>query len=86
MYKNEPFANGQIIASSFALHPNINSRFSIRLNTKLESQGYQPMSSLVKDLSDGVRLIQLMVRPPLISWARSHIHAGNHGYVLLVPG
>ncbi|KAF9643282.1 actinin-like protein [Thelephora ganbajun] len=30
------------------------------LNTKLESQGYQPMTSLVKDLSDGVRLIQLM--------------------------
>ena len=32
-----------------------------RLNTKLESNGYPPMSSLVKDLSDGVRLIQLMV-------------------------
>lgn len=30
------------------------------LNTKLESNGYPPMSSLVKDLSDGVRLIQLM--------------------------
>jgi hypothetical protein len=33
-----------------------------RLNTKLELNGYPPMSSLVKDLSDGVRLIQLMVR------------------------
>ncbi|KAK7028110.1 alpha-actinin [Paramarasmius palmivorus] len=31
-----------------------------RLNTKLEANGYPPMSSLVKDLSDGVRLIQLM--------------------------
>ncbi|KAF5369426.1 hypothetical protein D9758_002608 [Tetrapyrgos nigripes] len=30
------------------------------LNTKLESNGYPPMSSLVQDLSDGVRLIQLM--------------------------
>ncbi len=32
-----------------------------RLNTKLEANGYPPMTSLVKDLSDGVRLIQLMV-------------------------
>ena len=32
-----------------------------RLNTKLEANGYPTMSSLVKDLSDGVRLIQLMV-------------------------
>ncbi|KAI1794952.1 actinin-like protein [Ganoderma leucocontextum] len=31
------------------------------LNTKLEANGYPPMSSLVRDLSDGVRLIQLMV-------------------------
>ncbi|KAI0795240.1 calponin homology domain-containing protein [Irpex lacteus] len=30
------------------------------LNTKLEAAGYPPMTSLVKDLSDGVRLIQLM--------------------------
>ncbi|EIW80884.1 actinin-like protein [Coniophora puteana RWD-64-598 SS2] len=30
------------------------------LNTKLEAAGYPPMSNLVKDLSDGVRLIQLM--------------------------
>ncbi|KZT09244.1 actinin-like protein [Laetiporus sulphureus 93-53] len=30
------------------------------LNTKLESNGHPPMTSLVKDLSDGVRLIQLM--------------------------
>ncbi|KAJ3731291.1 actinin-like protein [Lentinula guzmanii] len=30
------------------------------LNTKLESNGYPPMSSLIKDLSDGVKLIQLM--------------------------
>ncbi|KIY46738.1 hypothetical protein FISHEDRAFT_66337 [Fistulina hepatica ATCC 64428] len=32
------------------------------LNTKLEAAGHPPMTSLVKDLSDGVRLIQLMVR------------------------
>ncbi|KAG6332187.1 hypothetical protein ID866_6902 [Astraeus odoratus] len=31
------------------------------LNTKLEANGYPPMRSLVEDLSDGVRLIQLMV-------------------------
>ncbi|KAL4080698.1 calponin homology domain-containing protein [Scleroderma citrinum] len=31
------------------------------LNTKLEAKGYPPMRSLVEDLSDGVRLIQLMV-------------------------
>ncbi|KAI6030911.1 calponin homology domain-containing protein [Pisolithus orientalis] len=30
------------------------------LNTKLEANGYPPMRSLVQDLSDGVRLIQLM--------------------------
>ncbi|KAI0826832.1 actinin-like protein [Trametes gibbosa] len=30
------------------------------LNTKLEANNYPPMTSLVKDLSDGVRLIQLM--------------------------
>ncbi|EJU03207.1 hypothetical protein DACRYDRAFT_65404 [Dacryopinax primogenitus] len=30
------------------------------LNSKLESQGYPLMTSLVKDLSDGVKLIQLM--------------------------
>jgi hypothetical protein len=35
-----------------------------RLNTKLASHSYPPMSNLFKDLSDGVRLIQLMVRPP----------------------
>ncbi|KAF5317553.1 hypothetical protein D9619_013164 [Psilocybe cf. subviscida] len=30
------------------------------LNTKLEAQGLEPMKKLVEDLSDGVRLIQLM--------------------------
>ena len=34
----------------------------LRLNTKLEANGYEPMTSLVKDMSDGVKLIQLMVR------------------------
>ncbi|KIJ17822.1 hypothetical protein PAXINDRAFT_72509 [Paxillus involutus ATCC 200175] len=33
-----------------------------RLNTKLEANGYPPMQSLVHDLSDGVRLIQLMAQ------------------------
>lgn len=36
-------------------------KLSCRLNAKLEAHGYPPMTSLVKDLSDGVRLIQLMV-------------------------
>ncbi|KAF8321970.1 calponin homology domain-containing protein [Cantharellus anzutake] len=31
------------------------------LNTKLETHGYPPMISLMTDLSDGVRLIQLMI-------------------------
>lgn len=30
-----------------------------RLNTKLESQGLVPMTDLVKDFSDGVKLIQV---------------------------
>jgi hypothetical protein len=34
------------------------------LNTKLEANDIPQMSSLVKDLSDGVRLIQLMVSNP----------------------
>lgn len=41
---------------------------SVRLNTKLEANGYPPMTSLVKDLSDGVRLIQLMVRTFILGW------------------
>ncbi|KAI0736326.1 actinin-like protein [Fomitopsis betulina] len=32
------------------------------LNTKLESNGHPPMTSLVKDLSDGVRLIHALIR------------------------
>jgi hypothetical protein len=32
-----------------------------RLNTKLEAHNYPPMTSLVRDLSDGVKLIQIMV-------------------------
>ena len=52
-----------------------------RLNTKLESAGYPPMTSLVKDLSDGVRLIQLMVssRTPLCA-CLSPLSTGNYGY------
>lgn len=42
----------------------------LRLNTKLESAGYPPMKSLRRDLSDGVRLIKLMVSSwdPLHDW------------------
>jgi hypothetical protein len=57
MFKSEPFANGEHM--SFILI--IIFTLVARLNTKLESQNYPPMTSLVKDLSDGVRLIQLMV-------------------------
>lgn len=35
-----------------------------RLNTKLESQGLDPMTDLVKDFSNGVKLIQVSY-PPL---------------------
>ena len=53
-----------------------------RLNTKLEANGYPTMSSLVKDLSDGVRLIQLMVRSYKICLGGTiPIYcAGDHGY------
>jgi len=32
-----------------------------RLNVKLEMKGVEPMQDLVKDFSDGVKLIQLLV-------------------------
>ena len=53
-----------------------------RLNTKLESNGYPPMSSLVQDLSDGVKLIQLMVSRYLAAHCSLVAHnstVGNHG-------
>lgn len=34
-------------------------RSHTRLNTKLESHGLEPMTSLAKDFSDGVKLIQV---------------------------
>jgi Calponin homology (CH) domain len=48
--------------------------------------GYPPMASLVKDLSDGVRLIQLMVRLQSGSIAsipdfESIVQPGDYGYV-----
>lgn len=57
-----------------------------RLNTKLDAHNYPPMTSLVKDLSDGVRLIQLMV---CLSTAFSYtvylnVVIGNNGYVLIL--
>lgn len=36
-------------------------RLVSRLNAKLELNGIPPMNDLAKDLSDGVKLIQLMV-------------------------
>lgn len=84
--KNELSANGlqsPIFLPSRALtHPSL----LVRLNTKLESQGYQPMTSLVKDLSDGVRLIQLMVRFPTPLGYILIYTAGNHGYIPPVFG
>lgn len=44
------------------------------------------MTSLVKDLSDGVRLIQLMVRFPTLLVRILTPVAGNHGYILPVFG
>ncbi|KAK4688455.1 hypothetical protein P7C73_g1661, partial [Tremellales sp. Uapishka_1] len=38
----------------------IQARTFWRLNTKLESQGLDPMTSLVRDFADGVKLIQLL--------------------------
>ena len=34
-----------------------------RLNTKLESQGLTPMTDLVKDFSNGVKLIEVSQTP-----------------------
>ena len=54
-----------------------------RLNTKLESAGHPPMTSLVKDLSDGVRLIQLMVstKPSPSAWLGALIKTGRKSWV-----
>jgi hypothetical protein len=52
-----PSANGTNIICSYSLFLTL----LRRLNAKLEAHGHPPMTSLVKDLSDGVRLIQLMV-------------------------
>ena len=41
------------------------------------------MTSLVKDLSDGARLTQFVVRPAFLGYILTHT-AGYHGYVLLV--
>ena len=56
--RNAHFVNGEPFVYKEMLE---NHQINFRLNTKLEANGYPPMSSLVKDLSDGVRLIQLMV-------------------------
>lgn len=39
--------------------PEENKTNQIRLNTKLESQGLTPMTDLVKDFSNGVKLIEV---------------------------
>ena len=57
MFRSAPSVNGEDIPFLVVIifTP------AARLNTKLESQNYPPMTSLVQDLSDGVRLIRLMV-------------------------
>lgn len=60
----------------------------VRLNTKLESHGYPAMTSLIRDLSDGVRLIQLMVCSHRdLGYAGYSLlaRAGNHGSVSFQP-
>lgn len=51
-----------------------------RLNAKLEAHGLQPMNSLVTDLSDGVKLIQLMVSAIGDTFCPYPL-VGNHGFV-----
>jgi hypothetical protein len=64
----DPRANVlQMVRSHVAHRPPASLAPISRLNTKLETNGYPPMRSLVQDLSDGVRLIQLMVRSTLVS-------------------
>lgn len=46
-----------------AVHRTLPFLTSPRINTKLLSSELEPMTDLVKDLSDGVKLIQLLVRP-----------------------
>jgi hypothetical protein len=62
---------------------------SCRLNAKLEAHGYPPMNSLVTDLSDGVRLIQLMVSSFFIQSIEDKVltimTTGNHGSVSTGP-
>lgn len=60
--QEKTFCKWCVFLTSVALYPALRLRTPCRLNTKLEAHGYPPMTSLVKDLSDGVRLIQLMVR------------------------
>lgn len=48
------------------IHPR--QRTNARLNTRLESANIPPMRNLASDLSDGVRLCQLMVRASRISY------------------
>ena len=76
-------ANGEQDLPSYVILIIDNIFFVIfRLNTKLEANGYPTMSSLVKDLSDGVRLIQLMVRSYKICLGGTILIycAGDHGY------
>jgi hypothetical protein len=59
----------------------------VRLNAKLEAHGLAPMNSLVTDLSDGVKLIQLMVGSLDVLSVQSDADGliGNHGSVLTWP-
>lgn len=65
-----------IPAPTFTLRSNIHPSVSVGLSAKLESRGYQPMTSLTEVPPDGARLIQLMVKPP------STLHpSGRFSYV-----
>lgn len=67
MCKSELSVNGAVHNSNTQLQVYGRLVFH-RLNTKLEANGYPAMTSLVKDLSDGVRLIQLMVSLDIAYW------------------
>ena len=55
----------------------------VRLNAKLEAHGLAPMNSLVTDLSDGVKLIQLMVGSLNSVPSDADGLIGNHGSVFV---
>ena len=83
-FRRKHFVNGLFSIYSEILL--LDSEILCRLNAKLEAHGYPPMNSLA-DLSDGVRLIQLMVCRSLFQGIKDNVltftTAGNHGSVSL---